>query len=83
MSCFAWRLLKKFVPDGFDGAGFQGVAAGVVFLESEWLAGDGGDATGAGIFTGEEKRRGVATEVAINAGVFDEVFAGFLFCAVR
>ena len=81
--CMGWCDLEKFVADGFDGAGFEGIAAGVMFLEGEWLALDGGDATVAGVFAGEEKWRGIATEVAVDAGVFAEIFAGFLLCPVR
>ena len=75
--------LEKFVANRFHRTRLERIAAGAVFLKREWLAGDSSDATVAGVFAREEKWRGVATKIAIDAGILDEIFAGFLLGPVR
>ena len=73
--------LEKFVADRLDRAGFERVAAGVMFLQGERLTLDLGDAGVADRTAGEKQRRGLPAKIAIDAGVLDEVFAGS-FCKI-
>ena len=73
--------LEKFVADRLHRAGFERVAAGVMFLQGEWLTLNLGDTGVADRSAGKELRRGLPAEIAIDARILDEIFAG-PFCKI-